>query len=215
VQARNENLNLRRTINETTSTVQSKTGENAILRQKIEKQTRESNQKELSLRQLYEQQLAKQKAETDRIKSENQKVITDNRFLEHDLALEAGKAKQLQRSLKTGSVHGRASPASTPKKNRTLPFRDGFDDDDITMLSPSKAKSKPSTPTKGGTKRKRLANEQSPIQPPQLPLSEPKPIPLLSNHLPDSNIVSDLLRKLSVEEEKLQVCFIRAFDAQR
>jgi hypothetical protein len=203
-QAQTENLNLRRAIDETSSTVQSKTGENAILRQKLDKQARDSNQKESTIRQLYEEQLAKQKAETERIKGENQKVITDNRFLEHDLALEAGKAKQLQRNLKASGVKERASPASTPKRNRTLPFRDGFDDDDVLMFSPSKPRSKPSTP-KGGTKRKRLPNEQSPMQPPQLPLSEPKPILSPSRRLTEMTSTSNLLRILSIEEDKLQV----------
>jgi hypothetical protein len=203
-QTQNENLNLRRAIGETKTTVQSKTGENAILRQKLEKQAREHHQKESIVRQLYEEKLAKQKAETERIKGENQKVITDNQFLKHDLTLEAGKAKQLQRNLKAGGIQSGASPLSTPKKQRVLPFRDGFDDDDIIMLSPSKTRSKPSTP-KGGTKRKRLANEQSPMQPPQLPLSEPKVGPPPSNQPVDAAITSDLLRKLAKGEDKLQV----------
>jgi hypothetical protein len=203
-QAQNENLALRRNLDETTSTVQSKTGENAILRQKLEKQARDSNQKESSIRQLYQEQLAKQKAESERIKSENQKVITDNRFLEHDLALEAGRAKQLQRNLKAGGIKDRASPVSTPKKNRTLPFRDGFDDDDAITFSPTKARSKPSTP-RGGTKRKRLPNDQSPVQPPSLPLSEPKAAPSPSQRFTDASYAPDLFLKLSLEEDKLQV----------
>lgn len=194
---------MRRTIDETTTTVQSKAGENAILRQKLEKQARESNQKETSLRSLYEQQLAKQKAETERIKGENQKVITDNRFLEHDLALEAGKARQLQRNLKSGGIRDRASPASTPKRNRVLPFRDGFDDDDLVMLSPSKVRSKPSTP-KGERKRKRLVNDQSPLEPVWLPLSEPKqPASPLQRPI-DAGLASDV-QKLSLEKDQLQV----------
>jgi hypothetical protein len=204
LQAQSDNLTLRRTLDEATSTVQSKTGENAILRQKLEKQTKDSNQKQSTIRQLYQEQLAKQKAETERIKSENQKVITDNRFLEHDLALEAGRAKQLQRNLKAGGLSGRASPVSTPKKNRTLPFRDGFDDDDVITLSPSKTRSKPSTP-KGGTKRKRLGNDQSPIQPPALPLSDTKVAPSPLQRSAETTFAPDLLSKLSIEEDNLQV----------
>jgi hypothetical protein len=197
-------LTLRRTLDETTSTVQSKTGENAILRQKLEKQARDSNQKESTIRQLYQEQLAKQKVETERIKSENHKVITDNRFLEHDLALEAGRAKQLQRNLRAGGIRDRASPSTTPKKNKSLPFRDGFDDEDVITISPSKSRSKPSTP-KGGTKRKRLVTDQSPIQPPALPLSEPKAAPSPFQRATETTFAPDLLWTLSLEEDKLQV----------
>ncbi|KAF2417430.1 hypothetical protein EJ08DRAFT_643539 [Tothia fuscella] len=203
LQFQQENLNLRRAVDETKSTVQSKSGENAILRQKLEKQARDSNQKESTIRQVYEEKIAKQKAETERIKSENAKVITDNRFLQHDLTLEAGKAKQLQKNLKNGSLKEHASPASTPKKHKVLPFRDGFDDDDVVMFSPSKSRSKPSTPSKGANKRKRGVNEQSPMQPLQLPLSEPKPAPSPSQRPADTVVTSDLLQRLTVGEDKL------------
>jgi hypothetical protein len=64
----------------------------------------------------------------------------------------------------------------TPKKTRILPFRDGFDDDEMAVVSPTKSsggRSKPGTPTVGG-KRKRKASLDSPIQMASLQLSPAK-----------------------------------------
>jgi hypothetical protein len=43
------------------------------------------------------------------------------------------------------------------------------------------------------------------MQPPQLPLSEPKPMLSPSQRLTESKSASDLLQILSIEEDKLQV----------
>jgi hypothetical protein len=127
------------------------------------------------------------------------------------LALEVGKSRQFQRTQKAGNVERpksgqRFSPAVTPKKSKVLPYRDGFDDSDLVMLSPSKPRdrSKPTTP-KAGAKRKRTGNDlQSPIAPPQLPLSEPKPPPVPPQARIDVNVAAELLQKLANEHNKLR-----------
>jgi len=66
------------------------------------------------------------------------------------------------------------SPAGTPRKtHKTLPPGDGFDDDDIITLSPSKRRDgkKAATPKQPG-KRKRQVAHDSPV--PTLQLSEPR-----------------------------------------
>lgn len=119
------------------------------------------------MQKLHADELQKQKQELDMMKKEREKVHTDNRFLEHSLAEEA-RAKTLQKSTTSRSAGGpragleTASPLTTPRKNKTMLFRDGFDDEEVFFQSPTKVKdrSKPATP-KAGTKRKRDAPEDS------------------------------------------------------
>ena len=72
---------------------------------------------------------------------------------------------------------GRDSPAVTPRKARTVPFGDGFDDEGEEMIiSPSKTKGKAkqpssSTPKHGGKRKRNVAETASPVQ--ALPLREP------------------------------------------
>ena len=129
--------------------------------------------------QLHAEEVAKQSAELDSARKDREKVETNNRFLEHDLAQEAQKAKQ-KRPLKDGNGNiGKTktatedSPVTTPKKSKPLPLRDGFNDEEVVVVSPSKPKelSKPSTP-RAAAKRKRPAIEKSPSQPLPLRLRE-------------------------------------------
>lgn len=68
---------------------------------------------------------------------------------------------------------GQDSFTTTPKKNRSVLFGDGFDTGEEMMISPSKSKgkSRASTPKHNG-KRKRNVAEASPAQ--ALPLQEPQ-----------------------------------------
>lgn len=123
------------------------------------------------LQQRHTDELARQKVELEISRRDREKVETSNRFLEHDLAQEAERARNARRTLK--DRHGNAtqarpqpSPLTTPKKTKSLPFRDGFNDDEVVMISPSKGKdrSKPSTPS-AGAKRKRGSVQRSPSKP--------------------------------------------------
>ena len=141
---------------------------------------------------------------------------TNNRFLEHDLAQEAEKARTRKRPLK--DVHANAgrkpsaqpSPVTTPRKS--IPFRDGFDDEEVVFISPSKPKaiSQPSTP-KAGIKRKRAQTEQyqSPVQ--ALPLTEPESAPEPDEpavyHENAAEIPDQLTHELSDEKFKVSTNF--------
>jgi len=145
-----------------------KAGEIAIVRSNHEKAAKEHEKRLAVLQQMHSEEIARQKAELEAARKDREKVETDNRFLEHDLAQEAERAKTRTKTLKDG--HGnlgrkgsaKQSPVTTPKKDKTLAFRDGFDDDEVFMVSPSKSKpaSKASTP-RAGVKRKRAMTEQS------------------------------------------------------
>ena len=109
-------------------------------------------------------------------KKDREKMETNNKFLEHDLAQETTRIKNAKRAgqdLQANNQRGKtvASPASTPKKGANLPFRDGFNDSEVISISPSisKEKSKPGTP-RAANKRKRSELEKSPAN--QLSFSE-------------------------------------------
>ena len=94
--------------------------------------------------------------------------------MENDLAEGTKQIRNLQRAIKKGAekVTDQENQLVTPKKNKVLPFRDGFDDDEVQPLSPSKLVSRSKAPTpKGGTKRKRKPIEDSPVK--ALDLTEP------------------------------------------
>jgi len=170
-------------VEEARLAAQSKAGEAAVLRQKYEKSAREYEEQLVSLRQVHQEAISKQKAELDAVKRDRERIAANNKFLEHE-SREASRAKQVHRTLKDAAGSNSKESASegqteTPKKNKILPFRDGFDDGDL-ILSPSKSrdKSRPGTP-RAGAKRKRPGTtpQDSPVQMEQLALSDPRPRP--------------------------------------
>lgn len=106
------------------------------------------------------EEASKHKKEIEAATSEGNVLATANVFLQHDLAEEA---RQLRNYRTKQRVEEKAPPV-TPKKSRILPFRDGFDDDEMAVVSPSKtaARSKRATPTVPG-KRKRQPSQDSPL----------------------------------------------------
>ncbi|KAI9819353.1 MAG: hypothetical protein M1832_004058 [Thelocarpon impressellum] len=163
----------------------SKAGEICIVRSNQAKASKEYERKLYALQKLHADEAARQRAELERAAAEKERIATDMAFLKRDLSDEGARVRNLQRSIRDGaSSVGKppgppargvsvASPMSTPRKGRGLPYRDGFDDDEI-MASPSKpsgGRSKVVTP-RTGTKRKRNAVDDSPV--PALELSQPR-----------------------------------------
>ncbi|KAF2262147.1 hypothetical protein CC78DRAFT_535031 [Lojkania enalia] len=173
-----DNARLNRDLQSERSKALAKSGEVDTVRRRFEAATRDNDRRIQAIQQSHAESLAKQKAELDKIRREREQAQTNNLFLEHDLAREADKAKQMKKTLRGGVVSKPkpASPVGTPKRQKSLPFRDGFDDEDIVMASPTKNKDKPraATPKQAG-KRKRQVADQSPI--PALQLSEPRERP--------------------------------------
>lgn len=141
-----------------------KSGEVAIVRANQQKEAQDFEKKLRGIQQQHSEDIARSKAELDAVRKEREKFQTNNRFLEHDLAREAERTRNARRTLK--DTHGntnreKPSPLSTPRKNKMIPLRDGFDDSEV-VVSPSKARyssKAPSTP-KAGTKRKRPNQEE-------------------------------------------------------
>ena len=197
-------------MEEAKSAAMSRAGEISIVRRNYKKTTEEYERRIGVMQEAHAEAVAKQEAELEKTKKDRELVETNNLFLEHDLARETEKAKQIKKSSKDGagskSRPPQGSPVVTPKKHRALPFRDGFDDDDIIMVSPSKARDKPkiSTP-RLGAKRKRPVIDQSPLQP--LQLSEPRERTKQQDlvEAPDLDIDLALLTKLGKGDERFEV----------
>ena len=150
----------------------SKTGEISIVRANRVKEKQEEEKRLALERKLRADEQAKYNAEVVRYKAELQRVATDKAFFENDLAREAEQPKGAQKALKgpaRNKAGGKENTVTTPKKNKDLPYGDGFNDDEIQAPSPSKLvlRSKPATP-KAGAKRKRKPTENSPVKPLQL-----------------------------------------------
>ena len=167
-----------------------------------------------ALRKSHADAATRQKAEVDAARVEKEKIITEIKYLKLDLSEESARAKQFERAARS-KVGGGAQPSAaadgesvgTPRKNIRLPFRDGFNDDEIVFKSPSKGggKTKVATP-KAGAKRKRKAVDDSPGQP--LQLSQPKrdPPPETGSKNRDLEMTDTKSRADLDEHQRFQVC---------
>jgi hypothetical protein len=154
-----EREQMRRELAEAKMLAETKAGEIAIIRSKQTRMVEEYDRQLAALRKSMTDEATKHREEVEAAMSEGKMLATENIFLQHDLAEEA---HQL-RNYKTKHRAEEKAPPVTPRKSRVLPFRDGFDDDEIAAVSPSKsaARSKRATPTVPG-KRKRQASVDSP-----------------------------------------------------
>lgn len=160
IQLEREKEQLRIELFEAKSQVQSKTGEIAIIRSKQAQMVADYDQQLIALRTAMAEETTKHKEIVEAAMSEGHILATENIFLQHDLAEEAHHLRNFKLKQRQEEEH----PPVTPKKSRNLPFRDGFDDDEIAVVSPSKsaARSKRATPTVPG-KRKRRASQDTPV----------------------------------------------------
>ena len=138
----------------------------------------------MALQKLHADEATRQKIEVEKARAELQKIATEKDFLENDLAEGTKQIRNLQRAIKKvgekGSeteARGKENQPVTPRKNKALAYADGFDDEEIQPMSPSKLviRSKANTP-KAGAKRKRKPTEGSPVKP--LELTQPIQIDL-------------------------------------
>ena len=208
-----EKVRLNRELQTEKSRSMSKSGEVDIVRRRLEAANKEHDRKIAALQQAHNEAAAKQKAELERIRRDREQIETNNLFLEHDLAREAERNKRVKRMGPPNKARtANASPSRTPKREKSreqsLPFRDGFDDDDLVMISPSKNRDrgKTVTPRQGG-KRKRQVMDQSPIA--ALELSEPREPPKLlaqeTSVSSDLQIDARILEKLGREDHRFEL----------
>ncbi|KAL1955004.1 hypothetical protein VTO42DRAFT_357 [Malbranchea cinnamomea] len=145
---------------------ESRAGEIAIIRANQAKQQKAFDAQLSALRTAMAEQARKHAAEVEASEMESKRLTTENAFLRQDLREEAFRLQQqqLQQKKKESSRGDNGHQPMTPRKPRTLPFRDGFDDDEI-MASPSRStgrRSNRGTPSGGAGKRKRKVVDDSP-----------------------------------------------------
>lgn len=178
-QLEQEKVRLNRDLQGERSKTLSKSGEADTLRRRAETAARENEQRLQALQQSHHEAVTNIKTELEKMRREREQAQTNNMFLEHDLAREADRTRKTRKAVSSRSrpANTAVSPGGTPKRaQKTLPLRDGFDDEDMIMASPTKTreKSRVSTPKQAG-KRKRNVADQSPIA--VLQLSEPRERP--------------------------------------
>ena len=155
-------------------------GEIAIVRANQSKDSQNYADQLAALRRSMHEDAANSKTSIEATNRQTEKAANDNQFLRRELQEERERIKMLRSNLrdKETILAKGAAGASTPQRNRQLPLRDGFDEDDVVMMSPSRAgrHSKPSTPTKAG-KKKRKVPHASPG--PALDLTESFNVPII------------------------------------
>ena len=176
-----ERETLQQAVKNANDNASAKTGEIAIVRAKILKAEQEFESRTKAQHRLHADEAAKYKIDAEKARAEIQKINTEKAFLVNDLAEGAKQLRQVQKTIKQRADKSSESKRlangdllATPKKSKSMPYGDGFDDDEVQILSPSKLalRGKVGTP-KAGVKRKRKATEVSPIQPQPLELAEP------------------------------------------
>lgn len=169
-------------------------GEISIIRSKLEKETKVFDRQLGSLKKTMQDESAKYKAAVDGLTEKNRQLSTRYQFLqqEHNQGLQ--ESKSLKQRLRDRPSAEQQDSISTPRHGMAASLRDGFDDGDILLQSPSKSarRSKPATPT-AANKRKRKVDGPSPVKGLTLRLSgrasnEIQPLPP-SSALPEEHPV--------------------------
>ncbi|KAL4786754.1 hypothetical protein BJX76DRAFT_88466 [Aspergillus varians] len=139
-----------------------KTGEIAIIRSNQSKIVGDYERQLANLRKGMAEEMAKYKEEVEAAREERKMLATENAFLKQDLADEASRINQMRAKMRADE---KTAP-TTPKKSKALPFRDGFNDEEILAASPSKSeRAKRTTPTVAGKKRRRTSQgSPTPLQ---------------------------------------------------
>jgi hypothetical protein len=132
----------------------------SIVRSKQEKEAKEHERELNALQKLSEEKLAKQRKELEAARIAANNAATERDFVKQDLA-ESERVRRLNRAIE------KKDSVVTPKKKKALPHRDGFDDDEIEMLSPSKIspskfRGRIGTPTKPGKRKRKVVESPAP-----------------------------------------------------
>jgi hypothetical protein len=159
-----------------------------------------------ALRKLNEDKLAKQQKVLEAARIAEKNASTERDFIKQDLAEESERVRRLNRQKVVEKKDG-TSLVTTPKKKKTFSHRDGFDDDEIEILSPSKIspskfqKRNAGSPSKPG-KRKRKAVE-SPVGALEvIPVEEPAAVePDRTATVLDEAIIASL----QIQDERFDV----------
>jgi len=158
-----ETLRLNRALKDLQEELMTKNGAISNLRSRMERSNKEHENRiaELQKAQMEERALLKTKVQDAQKHHETTKV--SNRFLEHELAEERQRIKKAKQDPSISERQVFTKKPVTPRKVQTSGLADGFDDDEMTSPSPSKAKTNGRAITpRLGQKRKRVEVVESP-----------------------------------------------------
>ncbi|KAK0119862.1 hypothetical protein ONS95_011292 [Cadophora gregata] len=116
--------------------VNAKAGEISIIRSKFETTVKQYEREMAAQRKLDEDKLAKQQKALEAARIAERNAATERDFIRRDLAEESERVRQLNKARE--AERKGVDLVTTPKKKKALPHRDGFDDDEIEIVSPSK-----------------------------------------------------------------------------
>lgn len=184
-----------------------KSGEIAIVRSKQEKAAKEHEREMTAIRKLNEEKLEKQQRALEAARIAQQQAVTEREFLKQDLSEEAERVRRLKaREAEKKDAAGLA----TPKKKTALPHRDGFDDDEVMLISPSKIspsrfqRQKSGTPTRGKRKRKAV---ESPVAA-ALDVIHPEESSIEEPELKPPILDEAMLTRLGIQDDRFDVRLI-------
>lgn len=142
-----------------------KTGEISIVRSNHTKAARDYETRIEELQKLHIQENEKHRLEIEQARKEREKLVTHNQFLDHERNDQTWQVRRAQKDSAANAKGNQGGNDVTPKKPRSAPFGDGFNEDEVAVVSPSKAAGKGKTALKAGSKRKRDVLGESPVQP--------------------------------------------------
>jgi hypothetical protein len=154
-------------LQEAKDQVMTKVGEISIIRENKDKETKVYDRQLAAMKKSMQEESARQKTAIESLTSKHNSLITEYNMTKDDLKEETRRIKTLETRLKDKSANKQDGAVLTPKKQRPAnSLRDGFDDDEVMVMSPSKSaprRSKPNTPTVPGKKKRKV--DASPVKP--------------------------------------------------
>ncbi|KAK6371781.1 hypothetical protein LTS17_008604 [Exophiala oligosperma] len=170
--ASNDKVNMERDelakeLRRTRDQVTTQKGEILILRTNFVREKKILDRQIDALKKSLTEEAGKHNAAISAMVEKNKNLTTRYQFLQQDHNREVQEAQSLKARLteKPAAVKD-ASGTATSRRGMASSLGDGFDDDDVMMVSPSKSarRTKPTTPT-AANKRKRKADVPSPVKP--------------------------------------------------
>ncbi|KAF7869664.1 hypothetical protein EAF04_004448 [Stromatinia cepivora] len=175
----------------------SKNGEISILRGRMDKSQKEYERIQAAKEKLHAEQLAKLKKDREAAEIAARNAAIERDFTKQDLFEETERVRKLNKA-----KNPKDTQVMTPKKTKPMPFRDGFDDDEIEVVSPSKIspskfqKRQPGTPSRAA-KRKRKANDS-----PSASALDMVPVPDQPSQLQKLPLDESILERLVLQDDR-------------
>ncbi|PQE24932.1 hypothetical protein CJF32_00007315 [Rutstroemia sp. NJR-2017a WRK4] len=174
-----------------------KNGEISILRGKMEKSDKEHERTQAAKEKLHAEQLAKIQKEREAAEIAARRAATERDFTKQDL-FEESRVRRLN------AQATKDAPNTPSKKKPPMPFRDGFDDDEIEVLSPSKVspskfRGRSGTPSRAAKRKRKVQDSPSAGALDMVHIEEPT----LEALVPKASIIDEtILEKLVLQDDR-------------